>query len=106
MNQLWWILAILAALRTFHLMTVDELTFRVRNWVDRWPEFYRVAYYCNWCALYWYGALWVTTGYFWHHTWWWQIAAGSFAVNYVTATWQRLMVDPKSFEGENNENSE
>lgn len=93
-------LSCLAALRTFQLMTVDEITFRVRNWVDRWPRFYHKAYYCNWCALYWYGAGWAATGYFFGDTWIWRILAGSFAVNYCTATWMRLMVDPQSFEGE------
>lgn len=83
-------LSVLASLRLFDLMTKDEITFKVRNWVDRWPAFYRDAYYCTHCALFWYGAGWVATGLLWGGTWPWQLLAGSFAVNYVSAQWMRL----------------
>lgn len=78
-------LSMLSALRTFDLMTKDEITFKVRNWVDRWSAFYREAYYCTHCSLYWYGAAWLATGLLWGSSWEWRLLAGSFAVNYVGA---------------------
>ena len=99
MTALYWILAGLAAARSWRLLNTDGAGAPVRNIFHRVVVRisnsrdsgirYRIAnsllegFYCPFCLGFWLTTAWVGTGLAWHDTWAWQLAAGSFAVSYV-----------------------
>jgi thiosulfate reductase cytochrome b subunit len=98
-SALWFILAGLAAARTWRLLAVDGAGQPARGLWHRLAlkvhgdsmagRRYRIAnsmlegFYCPFCLGFWLTAAWVGTGLAWHDTWPWQLAAGSFALSYV-----------------------
>lgn len=111
---LMFVLVILASARTFRLLVIDSITQPLRDRLDNrlviysphaythtgprsldlhgkeWRR-YRVAEWlregasCPWCLGYWLALGWAVTGVLWSDTVLWQIAAISFAANYVAA---------------------
>lgn len=107
MTPLMWLLAGLAAARTFRLFAVDGIGKPVRwrfhhameklagpgSWqaTPRHPRRTRLAImltdgaFCTACFPYWITLFWVATGLAWSDTWPWQLLAGSLGVSYVAS---------------------
>lgn len=80
-----WLLAVLAATRTFRLLAIDEITEPLRKQVDKGPAWLQLMMLCPWCIGFYISAAWVWTGYLYGTTAVWLILAGSLAVNYIQA---------------------
>lgn len=76
----------IAAARVFRLLVVDDITYRLRNWVSRRPPWFRELYACPWCAGWYFSLLFVITGLLVMDVFtWWGVLAGALAANYVQA---------------------
>lgn len=99
-----WLLAGLAAARTFRAFAVDGIGDPIRNRFNRAmdglhgppsdtrrPRRRKLANslaegaYCVYCLPFWITLAWVGTGLAWSDTWPWQLAAGSFGASYVVS---------------------
>jgi hypothetical protein len=81
-----FILAVLAGARTWRLLAVDGIAFRVRNGVDQigWPMLSE-GWYCPFCLGFWVTSAWLLTGYLVGDTAAWLVTAGCFAASYAQA---------------------
>lgn len=84
MTPLIFVLAILAGARTWRLLNVDDITFRLRDLIGRNEKLWEF-WSCRWCFGYWIAFGWVGSGLLWGHTWEWQLLAGSLAANWIAA---------------------
>jgi hypothetical protein len=86
MSWMTLILVVLASARTWRLLAMDGIAFRVRNWVHkRLPTMMQEGWYCPFCLGFWLACLWVLTGVLWGNTTAWTFVAGCFALNYAAA---------------------
>jgi hypothetical protein len=83
-----------AAARVFRLLVVDDITYRLRNWVSRRSEWVQEGFHCPWCMGYWISLLFVVTGLLAMGVFtWWGVVAGGFAASYVQARLQDSETD-------------
>lgn len=83
-----------AAARVFRLLVVDDITYRLRNWIGRRSEWVQTGFHCPWCMGYWISLLFVVTGLLSMDVFtWWGVVAGGFAASYVQARLQDLETD-------------
>lgn len=81
-----FVLAALAAARTWRLATMDVISERWRMWMaPKLPDFWLDGYFCPFCSGFWIACAWVGSAVAWGDTWPWQLIAGCFAANYAAA---------------------
>ena len=89
MSSLSWLLVLLASLRSFQLVTRDDITRPFRDWLferkfmwheDESPTTWTDAFDCPSCLGYWLTLGWTVTGVLWADTTLWLIAAGSWCL--------------------------
>lgn len=85
MTWLTWTLIVLASARTWRLLAVDSITEPGRKIVDRGPAWLQQMWVCPYCLGWWIALAWTLSGWAWGGMMWWQILAGSLAVNLVAA---------------------